>query len=321
MPSKESSAVFLDLESMDRGDLDLSGLKATVPDWHIFPSTSDADTLDRIGDAEIVVSNKVILDRPILEQARSLKLICVAATGTNNVDLQAARERGISVCNVRAYATSSVVQHTFALILALAIHLPEYTLDVRTGRWQESRQFCLLDHPIHELTGKTLGIVGYGELGRAVAHAARIFDMKILVAARKDQPAPPGRTAFDELLAQADVLSLHCPLTDETRGLIGERELDLMKDDSLLINTARGGIVDESALAMALRNGRIGGAGIDVLAQEPPTAVSPLLADGIPNLIVTPHIAWASQASRQRLLDGVAANIRAWLRGEPQNLV
>jgi glycerate dehydrogenase len=321
MAPKETSAVFLDLESMDRGDLDLSGLKATVPDWHIFPFTSDANTLDRIGDAEIVVSNKVILDRPILEQARSLRLICIAATGTNNVDLQAAHERGISVCNVRAYATSSVVQHVFALMLALTIHLPEYALDVRSGRWQESRQFCLLDHPIRELTGKTLGIVGYGELGRAVARAASIFDMKVLIAARKDQPAPPGRTAFDDLLAQVDVLSLHCPLNDETLGLIGERELDLMKADALLINTARGGIVDESALAAALRAGRIGGAGIDVLAQEPPTAVTPLLADGIPNLIVTPHIAWASQGSRQRLLDGVTENIRAWKRGETRNLV
>ncbi len=319
--TRATSAVFLDHESVDRGDLDLSALKATLPEWRLFDATEASDTLAHIGDANVVVSNKVILDRAIIEQAPSLGLICIAATGTNNVDLLAAREHDVSVCNVRAYATASVVQHVFTLMLALTTHLLEYERDVRAGLWQKSRQFCLLDHPIHELAGKTLGVVGYGELGRAVARAAETFGMDVRIAQRRGGEAAAGRIALDELLSRVDVLSLHCPLTEETRGLIGERELGLMKDDALLINTARGGIVAEPALAAALRDGRLGGAGVDVLAKEPPDADSPLLADNIPNLIVTPHVAWASRGSRQRLLDEVAENIRAWLRGESRNHV
>jgi glycerate dehydrogenase len=315
------TAVFLDRESLDRHDLDLSRLTAATPDWRWFEYTSADQTLAHIGDATIVASNKVVLDRAILTQAPNLQLVCIAATGTNNIDLDAAHELGIPVCNVRGYATPSVVQHVFTLILALTTHLPEYTRDVGDGRWHQSRQFCLLDHPIRELDGKTLGIVGYGELGKAVAQTARAFGMDVLLAQRPGAEPKDGRVPLDRLLALADIVSLHCPLTERTRGLIGPRELARMKPDALLINTARGGIVDEPALAAALRSGKLGGAGIDVLAQEPPGVDSPLLAGQIPNLIVTPHIAWASQASRQRLLDGVADNIRAWLRKKPQNLV
>lgn len=315
------TAAFLDRESLDRQDLDLSRLTSAVSDWMWFEYTPADKTLAHIGDARIVVSNKVVLDRAILEQAPNLKLVCIAATGTNNIDLTAAHEFGISVCNVRGYATPSVVQHVFALILSLTTHLADYTRDIAEGRWQESRQFCLLDHPIRELGGKTLGIVGYGELGRAVAETARAFGMEVMLAQRPGTEPTRGREPLDRVLAVADVVSLHCPLTEETRDLIGARELTLMKSDALLINTARGGIVDEAALASALRDGRLGGAGIDVLAQEPPGAESPLLAADIPNLVVTPHIAWASRSSRQRLLDGVAGNIEAWLRGEPRNLV
>jgi glycerate dehydrogenase len=238
------------------------------------------------------------------------------------VDLDAAARRGIAVCNIRRYATPSVVQHVFALLLSLTRHLSDYQRAVQSGAWQRSGQFCLLDYPIRELGGLTLGIVGYGELGQAVAATAeQAFGMRVLIAQRPGGSAEPGRLPLQQLLPQVDVLSLHCPLTPETRGLIGAEELALMKPDALLINTARGGIVDEVALATALLAGRLGGAGIDVLASEPPGSDSPLLQQPIPNLIVTPHIAWASRQSRQRLLDQLAQNIAAFMAGRPQNLV
>lgn len=314
--------VLLDRESLDVGDLDLAGLFATLPAWDSHVATAPADTAERVCAASVVVTNKVVLDEAVLSRAARLKLIAVAATGTNNVDLEAARRRGIAVCNVTGYATPTVVEHLFALLLALTRRLDDYRLALAAGRWHESRQFCLLDFPLRELRGRTLGIVGFGELGRAVAHTAREgFGMEVLVAARPGSQPTPGRVALEELLARADVVSLHTPLTPETRGLIGARELALMRPDALLLNTARGGIVDESALAAALRAGRLGGAGFDVLAVEPPRAESPLLAPGIPNLIVTPHVAWASREARQRLLDQVAQNIRAFLEGVARNRV
>ncbi len=312
---------FLDLATVDRGDLDLSGLKQTLPDWHLYQGTTATETAEHIRDAAVVVSNKVVLDREVLGRARGLRLVCIAATGANNVDLDAARELGIAVANVTGYATPAVVQHVFALILALTTRLPDYRAAVSAGAWQRSSRFCLLDFPIRELAGKTLGIIGHGELGRAVAGIARAFGMEVLVSQRPGGAPAPGRLPLDALLSRADVLSLHCPLAENTRNLIGERELALMKPGALLINTARGGIVDEGALAEALRRGRLGGAGVDVLTREPPVAGNPLLEPGIPNLIVTPHIAWASRESRQRLVDGVAANIRAFLAGEARNRV
>lgn len=315
------SATCLDLATIDLGDLDTGALQRLPFDWSFHPQTSPEQILERIRGARVVVSNKVALDRTLLDQAPGLELICIAATGTNNVDLQAARERGITVTNVTGYATPAVVQHVFSLILALTTRLIEYQTDVTAGAWQSSDRFCLLDHPIRELAGKRLGIVGYGELGRGVARVAAAFGMEVLLAQRPGGPPQQGRLALNTLLQQVDVLSLHCPLTDATRGLIGPQELDRMRPDALLIDTARGGIVDEAALAAALRAGRLGGAGIDVLAQEPPVDGSPLLEPGIPNLIVTPHVAWASREARQRLLDGVAANIEAWLAGETRNPV
>jgi len=316
------TGVFLDRDSLDQHDLDLSRLQATLPEWRFYGSTAPGETAARIADAEVVVSNKVVLNAPILAQAPRLRLIAVAATGTNNIDLAAAARHGIRVCNISAYATPSVVQHVFALLLTLTRHLDDYQQAVRGGRWQQSGQFCLLDYPIRELGGLTLGIVGYGELGRAVAEVAeKAFGMRILIAERPGGEARPDRVPLQVLLPQVDVLSLHCPLTEATRGLLGEAELALMKPEALLINTARGGIVDEPALAAALREGRLGGAGIDVLQTEPPGANSPLLTGNIPNLIVTPHIAWASREARQRLTDQLAENIRAFLAGTPQNLV
>ena len=268
-----------------------------------------------------MISNKVRLDAAAFAAAPQLRLVCVAATGTNNVDLDAAQRHGVTVCNVRGYATPAVVQHVYALILALTTRLPDYQRDVANGRWQASPYFCLLDHPIRELAGRTLGIVGYGELGSAVARVAAAFGMSVLIAQRAGSAAQAGRLALTELLPLVDILSLHCPLTPQTRGLIGAQELALMKPDALLINTARGGLVDEAALAAALRGGKLGGAGIDVLSEEPPRDNNPLLATDIPNLIVTPHIAWASREARQRVIDAIAANIRAFLAGTPVNVV
>ncbi|MEQ6341482.1 MAG: 2-hydroxyacid dehydrogenase [Gammaproteobacteria bacterium] len=313
--------LLLDRGAMDCGDLDLGALERALPDWRSYESTHDAEVAGRIVDATAVISNKVRLDEAALRNAQQLRLICIAATGTNHVDLEAAKRRGIAVCNVRGYATPSVVQHVFALILALSIRLPDYQRALREGRWQASAQFCLLDYPIREIAGKTLGIIGYGELGQAVARVAEAFGMTVLVAQRAGSPAAPGRMPLHEMLPQLDVLSLHCPLAPETRGLIGVQELALMKPDALLINTARGGIVDEEALAEALHNGRLGGAGVDVLREEPPVHGNPLLTDDVPNLIVTPHIAWASRESRQRLVNETAENIRAFFSGIERNRV
>lgn len=314
-------AVFLDLASVDRGDLDLAALRRVAASWATYAQTPAELTAARIGDAVVAVTNKVVVDRAVMTACPGLRLICVAATGTNNVDLEAARERGIAVCNVTGYATPSVVQHVFALMLALTTRLAEHAAAAQDGRWAASDLFCVLDFPFRELTGKTLGIVGYGELGRGVARVAEAFGMSVLVAQRPGGSPQQGRMPLDELLARSDVVTLHVPLADNTRGLIGERELALMKPDALLIDTARGGIVDEAALIAALRAGRLGGAGVDVLAVEPPRTGSPLLEDLPPNLIVTPHVAWASREARQRLLDEVALNIRAFSEGHERNRV
>jgi glycerate dehydrogenase len=313
--------VFLDVDTLDLGDLDLSQLKATLPEWQFYPLTESGEILSRIAEAEVVISNKVLLDETVLSQAPKLKLICVAATGTNNVDIAAASKLGITVCNVRGYATPSVVEHVFSLLLALMRNIPAYHQRVQEGAWQVSSQFCLLDFPIGELAGKTMGIVGYGELGRAVAKVAKCFGMKILIAQRPGGEIEAGRLPLAEMLPEVDVLSLHCPLTDHTRNLIGEGELALMKSKAILINTARGGIVDDAALAAALQAGKLGGAGIDVMLQEPPISGNPLLNATIPNLIVTPHIAWASREARQRLVGELVLNIQGFLASEIRNQV
>lgn len=313
--------VFLDRDSVDRGDLDFSSLDNVIDDWQLYGLTRPDDLTSRIEDAEIIISNKVMLDETAFKAAPQLKLVCVAATGTNNVDLAAAHKHGITVSNVRGYATPSVSQHVFALILSLSIHLGKYRRAVKKGEWQQSPHFCLLDYPIEELAGKTLGIIGYGELGHAVARIAEAFDMQVLISDHRGVVPRAGRVAFEQVLAEADVISLHCPLTSETANLIGAAEIEHMKPGAFLINTARGGIVNEQALADALRDGHLGGAGVDVLTKEPPTDDNPLLADDIPNLVVTPHIAWASRASRQRLLDEIGKNISAFLAGTPRNVV
>jgi glycerate dehydrogenase len=314
-------AIFLDTATVDTGDLDRSALLATAGHWVFHDYTAAGDTTARVADAEVVVTNKTVLEGSVLARRPGLKLVCVAATGTNNVDLAAARELGIAVTNVTAYATPAVVQHVFALVLALSTRFEDYRAAVARGDWQRAPAFCLLDYPIRELGGLTLGIIGYGELGQGVAQVARAFGMEVLVARRPGGDPVAGRVPLDVLLRRADVVSVHVPLADNTRNLIGAAELALMKPDALLINTARGGIVDEQALANALRAGRLGGAGVDVLTVEPPRDGNVLLAEDVPNLVVTPHIAWASRGSRQRLIDEVAANIAAFAAGERRNRV
>jgi len=309
-------SVFLDFATVSRGDLDVTALETVLPGIELIPDCHAADLAAHIADAEIVLLNKAHLDASLLRSARVLRLVVLAATGTNNVDLGAARARGIAVCNVRAYCTASVVQHVIGGLLALTHHFADYQALLQGGAWRRSPQhYGLLDYPIRELTGRRLGIVGYGELGRGVAQAAGALGMEIVIAHRPGGRREPGRKDLDELLPIVDVLSLHCPLNAATAGLIGARELALMKSDAILINTARGALVDAQALAAALRARRIGGAVIDVLTQEPPVDGNPLLDPALPNLILTPHIAWAARESRQRALDQMVENVHSFLDG------
>ncbi|MFW1815048.1 2-hydroxyacid dehydrogenase [Acinetobacter guillouiae] len=309
-------AVFLDYESLDKQDLDFSQLSAAFDDLILYPSTTAEQVLARIQDVDVVISNKVIVNAEAMEQCKNLKLILISATGTNNIDLDFARSKGIVVCNCQGYGTSAVAQHTLTLMLALATSLLKYEHAVKQGEWNKSPIFCLLDFPIIELSGKTLGIIGYGELGQAVAKLAEAFEMKILVASLPNRPTHKDRTPFAELLTQVDFLSLHCPLTAETRDLIDAQAFDKMKKSAFLINCARGGIVNEQALADALRQGKIAGAATDVLSVEPPTQGNVLLADDIPNLIITPHSAWGSVDARQRIVNQMLENVEAFKQGK-----
>jgi len=313
--------VFLDLDSLAASNLDLTAFEGLLDEWKTFPLTEPGRRLDNIGDAEIVVTNKVVLDDEILRSAPALRLICVTATGYNNIAIDTARELGVAVSNVVAYATDSVVQHVFALILAHHTRLFDYSASVRAGDWSRSNQFCLLDYPVRELRGMTLGIVGYGELGRGVARIAEAFGMEVIVAQRPGGLPVRGRQPLDDVLRKADVLTLHVPLLDSTHHLIDRQAIAKMKPTALLINTARGAVVDNQALAEALRRGIIGGAGIDVLDVEPPPADHPLLAEDLPNLVVTPHSAWAGRQSRQNVVDETVANIRAFLAERRRNRI
>jgi glycerate dehydrogenase len=308
------NTVFLDYDTVSNGDLDLTALRATSGNLILYDS-SEAHTAERIRAADVVLLNKLELRRDLLFGAANLRLVALAATGTNNVDLIAARERGIAVCNVRAYCTDSVVQHVWGLILSLTQHVCEFSRLTQDGSWARDESRVLLSHPIRELQGRIFGVVGWGELGRGAARIAEAFGMRIIVADRPGSPPQAGRVPLDELLAIADIISLHCPLNEATRGLIGSRELALMKPDALLINTARGALIDGAALAAALKAGRLGGAGIDVLPEEPPHPDEPLIGAQIPNLLVTPHIAWAAREARQRCIDEMAANIRDFRSG------
>ena len=305
-------AVFLDADTLGN-DVDLSPIEAVTGEMVKHPRTSPEQVQERIRGFDTVLVNKVVLSREHFEACPELKTVAVVATGLNNIDKDAAKDHSVTVMNVTNYGRSTVAQHTMALILALATRVVDYDKDVRAGRWGQSSMFCLMDHPIMELEGRTLGVVGYGDLGQGVVERAKAFGMNIVLGARPGQATGEvdgyPRIPLDELLPKVDVLSLHCLLTDDTRNMIGARELKMMKKEALLINTSRGGLVDEQALADALRAGTIGGAGFDVLTEEPPRNGNALLADDIPNLIVTPHSAWASREARQRIVDITARNL------------
>lgn len=308
--------------------LDRDSLIATVRrpafahEWTDHAASAPDQVAERLRGATIAITNKVPLRAQALDSLPELRMVAIAATGSDNVDLAACRERGIVVSNIRDYSHVSVPEHCFTLILALRRNLRAYVADVEAGRWEHSSRFCLLDHPIGDLAGSRLGIVGFGALGRRVAELGQAFGMDVCTASRS-QVAAAGVTqlGLDELLASSDVVSLHLPLTGQTRHLIGARELALMKPTALLVNTARGGLVDEAALAEALMRGTIGGAGFDVLSKEPPAQDNPLLGLRLPNFILTPHVAWASAGAMQTLADMLVENIEAWEAGRPLNLV
>jgi glycerate dehydrogenase len=316
-------AVFLDFATMGAGGLDPSALQQRLPALKIFDTTSAAETADRIRDAEVVLANKIQLNADNMAEATVLKFIGLTATGTDNVDLSYAKERGIAVCNIRAYCTQSIVEHVLGTLLGFSHNLSSFNKAVRLGKWQAANEFCMLDFPIRELSAMTLGIVGYGVLGKGVALAAEFFGMNVLIARRRGDPgsAHDGRVDFDKMLQQADVISLHCPLDDSTRNMMAAGEFAAMKSDSILINTARGGLVDSAALVAALEAGEIAAAAIDVLPQEPPVDGDPLLDYSADNLLVTPHIAWGTLQARQNAIDELAENIAAFQRDEQRNRV
>ena len=312
--------VFLDKGSLDPGDLNIEPLQSKFSRWIEYEVTASNEVASRISNADVIITNKVNITEAILEASPKLKLICISATGTDIVDLQAAKQLNIPVCNVRGYATHSVVQHVFSLILALHNNLINYDQLVKNRAWNKSDHFCLLNYPIEEVFNKTLGIIGYGELGKAVNNAAKTFGLNVIVAESLVGQKTNNRIPLSELLQQSDIVSLHCPLTPQTQHLINQKTLSLMKPTSFLINTARGGVINEVDLLDALQTRKIAGAALDVLTQEPPRD-NILINANLPNLIITPHIAWASQRSRQNLVHELAKNVEAFLNGEQRNWV
>ena len=308
--------------------LDRDSLVATIRPprfahrWTDYPASAPDQVAERLRDATIAITNKVPLRADDIARLPKLKMVAISATGTDNVDLEACRARGIVVANIRDYSLVSVPEHCFALMLAVRRNLRAYIADVEAGLWERSPRFCLFDHPIRDLAGSRLGIVGYGALGRQVAHIGRAFGMEIAVHSRSPvAEAGVLSLPLEQLLATSDVVSLHLPLTGQTRNMIGARELAGMKRSAILINTARGGLVDEAALAEALANGTIAGAGFDVLSKEPPPPDNPLLRLRLPNFVLTPHNAWASGGAMQTLADMLVDNLEAWVAGAAKNVV
>lgn len=287
-----------------------------------YGTTEAHETLERIRGADIVITNKVVISAQAFTKNPQLKLVAVTATGVNNVDVEAAKQNGTAVCNIRAYGNESVAEHAFMMMITLMRNLPAYQRDVAAGLWENSPFFCHLGAPMRDLNGKTLAIFGRGNIGKTLATYAQAFKMNVVFAEHKNaQSIRDGYVSFDEAIRSADVVSLNCPLTPQTANMIGEAELQQMKPGAILINCGRGGLVDEAALVAALKYGQIGGAGFDVLTQEPPRDGNPLLKARLPNLIVTPHIAWASQEAANCLFDILLDNINRFVAGNPQNLV
>ena len=313
--------VVLDGHTLNPGDLDWADLEALGP-TAVYDRTPSTETVSRATNCEIVLTNKTVLSRPIIERLPRLQYIGVLATGYNVVDLDAARERNVPVTNIPDYATTSVVQMVFAHLLNLGLRVADHGRGVAAGRWTQSEDFCYWDGPLVELSGLTMGIVGFGQIGRATATVAQAFGMKVLAYDLIPPAAASDAIQFvglDDLFRRSDVVSLHCPLTPATDKLVNAQRLALMKPTAYLINTGRGPLVDEPALANALAAGLLAGAGLDVLTTEPPPADNPLLTAR--NCCITPHIAWATRAARQRLLDVAVGNLRAFLAGTPKNVV
>jgi len=313
--------VVLDGHTLNPGDLSWDELKALGP-CEIFARTAPDQIASRAAEAEIALTNKVVLSREIIASLPNLRYVGVLATGYNVVDIAAARERNIPVTNIPDYGTRSVAQHTFALILELAHHVGHHARTVHEGKWTRNPDFCYTDFPLLELDGLTLGLIGFGRIGREVAKIAQAFGLRILVHSRTKPAEPPAGIEFvtlDQIFSRADIVSLHCPLTLETKSVVNAQRLALMRSSALLINTSRGLLVDEAALADALNRGGIAGEGLDVLSSEPPPAGNPLLA--AKNCLITPHIGWATRAARERLLKIAVANVRAFLNGAPENVV
>ena len=318
-------AVFLDYKTVDANDLDLGSIEALLPEIVVHSFSNQEEVLSRIEDVEVAIANKVVFDANVFARATKLKLICVTATGTNNIDLEAAKQSGVVVCNIKDYCTDSVVQHVLLSMLTLKHSSRDYSASMDNGDWQEGNSFSLLQHPITELSGKSLGIIGYGVLGQGVARAARTLGLRVLISesfAENNKPDEGiARVPFDTLLAESDIISLHCPLTDNTEGLFDETAFEQMKSSAILINTARGGLINDHALIKAIEDKAIAGAAIDVLDQEPPDSDHPLMQKQYSNLIITPHIAWAAREARQRALDRIAENIEAFQNNRPINVV
>ena len=313
--------VFLDAGTLGEG-CTYDELLSLPLEWRFYEKSTPHETLERLRGVSIAVTNKVVFDRDLIRALPDLKLICVTATGVNCIDLEAAHAAKVVVSNVKGYSTATVSQMTALMILSLSTSFVSYVEDVKKGRWQRESQFCFLDYPIREVKGKKLGILGYGNLGQEVGRIMSAFGMEILVVERLGSHVPiPGTLPLPEVLKECDFFTIHAPLTAETRHLIGMEQLRLMKKTAFLLNLARGGIVDEDALANALKNKMIAGAAFDVLSKEPPPSNHPLLDPSIPNLILTPHIAWASVEARKTILEVTRDNIRAFLNGSPQNLV
>jgi glycerate dehydrogenase len=313
--------VLLDAHTANPGDLTWAPLEAIAP-CDVHPRTPSSEIVARCTDAEIVITNKTPLTRETISQLPKLRYIGVTATGTNIVDLAATRERGIVVTNVPGYGTPAVAQLVFALILELTHHTGHHAQTVREGRWSACPDFSYWDHPLVELSGRTLGIIGFGDIGRAVARIGLAFDMNVLASRRAWKEPPPVGVApatTDEIFSRSDVVTLHCPLTEDTTRLVNDSTLARMKPSAFLINTGRGPLIDEAALARALNEGRLAGAGLDVLSVEPPSPDNPL--PRAKNCLITPHLGWATIEARHRLIASTAANLRAFLDGRLVNVV
>lgn len=311
--------VFLDQATITlQNDIDFTPFSA-LGDYVAYANSNEQKIVERAGDAEIIIVNKAPITAKVISQLPRLKLVTVIATGYNNIDLHAAEKKGITVCNVAGYATTSVPQHTFALLLNLATRTCQYNSDIQQGAWQKAETFTLLTYPTFELADKVIGIIGFGNIGRGVARIAEAFDMKVMVYSQSLPNSDPRKAELDTLLRESDIVSVHCPLTPKTENLIDAPEISRMKPGAVIINTARGGVVNEAALAEALNAGHLAGAACDVLTEEPPRNGNVLF--GAKNLILTPHSAWSTREARQRLVAETAANIQAFLQGKKRNVL